>query len=90
MTDGYNSTADPDILYHGPVADLLAAYLLSSPTIAWPGSDGLALADVLKSYPALASAGHVPLEAVLCARHPELAARLVAFFYRTGAETPPH
>ncbi len=63
-----------------PVADLLADYLAGSAD-APPGADGVLLEDVLASYEALAARGQVPGEAELCRLHPELAARLVAFFH---------
>jgi hypothetical protein len=64
-----------------PVADLLADYLATSPGVSLPGGDGATLGDILSGYEALAARGQVPAEAELCRRHPELAARLVAFFH---------
>jgi hypothetical protein len=64
-----------------PVADLLADYLARSPGGCLPGADGIRLEDVLSSYESLAAHGQVPAEAELCRQHPELAARLVAFFH---------
>ena len=66
-----------------PVAELLTDYLLHSPGVHMPGSDGMLLVDVLASYEALAADGQVPTEAQLCQLHPDLAARLSAFFYLT-------
>jgi hypothetical protein len=64
-----------------PVADLLADYLAHSPDVSLPGGDGVLLEDVLSCYESLAARGQVPAEAELCRQHPELAARLVAFFH---------
>jgi hypothetical protein len=72
-----------------PVIDLLTGYLLGCPAFRWPGSDGVLVEDVLAGYEALAAAGHVPPEATLCAEHPELATRLVAFFTLTHESRPP-
>ena len=64
-----------------PVADLLADYLRTSPDVHLPGADGVLVEDVLAGYEGLAARGQVPTEAELCARHPDLAARLTAFFH---------
>lgn len=64
-----------------PVSDLLADYLTRSPGASMPGCDGANLDDVLAGYEALAARGQVPPEADLCRLHPELSARLVAFFH---------
>ena len=63
------------------LSDVLVGYLLRAPRHSWPGMDGLLVSEVLWEYTALASARAVPDEMALCARHPELAAHIVAFFF---------
>jgi hypothetical protein len=65
---------------HDPVVELLTTYMLESPRAGWPGTDGMRLDDVASCYRVEAAAGHVPSEAELCARHPDLAEQLAAFF----------
>jgi hypothetical protein len=77
------ATSHETALEWRPVIDLLTGYLLGCPAFGWPGSDGVLVEDVLAGYEALAAAGHVPPETQLCAEHPELAARLSAFFALT-------
>jgi hypothetical protein len=74
------STATPDPRLR-PVAELLADYMSHSPAVNLPGADGVLVEDVLAEYEVLAARGQVPTEAELCARHPDLAARLAAFFH---------
>jgi len=72
---------------HDPVVELLTTYMLESPRAGWPGTDGMRLDDVASCYRVEAAAGHVLSEAELCARHPELAERLTAFFHTFDAST---
>ena len=66
-------------------AELLAGYLLASGWVAWPGSDGMVVGElVLAEYPAAAAAGRVPAAAELRARHPHLAEVLAALLGRCG------
>lgn len=74
------STATPDPRLR-PVSDLLAEYLRTSPALHLPGADGVLVEDVLAEYEMMAARGQVPTEAELCARHPDLAGRLTAFFH---------
>lgn len=81
-------------LTHAPadcaVVDLLTGYILASPRACWPGADGMLVEDVLSCYRGLATAGDVPSEAELSQLHPELAARLTAYFVLTfEMEGPP-
>ena len=67
------------------VAELLAGYLLASGWVAWPGSDGMVVEElVLAEYPAAAAAGRVPGAAELRARHPDLAGAVAALLGRCG------
>lgn len=74
-------TSDAELDRLRPVANLLAEYLRVSPAVCLPGADGILVEDVLACYEGLAARGQVPSEAELCRRHPDLAARLVAFFH---------
>jgi hypothetical protein len=64
-----------------PVADLLAEYLRTSPSVHQPGADGVLVEDVLAEYEQLAARGQVPSEVELCQRHPDMAGRFAAFFH---------
>jgi hypothetical protein len=75
----------PDARPAARLADLLAGLLLACPACRWPGADGLTVGDLLREYPAAASARLVPSEAELCDRHPDLAAQVVAFFFLQAA-----
>ncbi len=66
----------------GCLPELLTGYLVNSSACRWPGADGVLVADVLREYPAAATAHQVPDERELCDRHPELAAHVVAFFFQ--------
>jgi hypothetical protein len=62
------------------VAELLAGYLLSAGHTAWPGTDGLTVADAACAfYKVAALAGQVPDLAELTRRHPELADAMRTF-----------
>ena len=61
--------------------NLLAVYFATAPGLWCPGCDGLLTADIVSEYPVLAATGGVPGETELCARHPELSAHIVTFFY---------
>jgi|SoiMethySBSTD1v2_1073268.scaffolds.fasta_scaffold1012795_2 hypothetical protein len=74
-------TATHAFAIHDPVVELLTTYMLESPQAGWPGTDGMRLGDVASCYRVEAVAGHVPSEAELCARHPDLAEPLAAFFH---------
>ena len=71
---------DPEPDHGALLSDVLVGYLLCAQSHRWPGMDGLLVAEVLREYTAMASARAVPDEMALCARHPELAAHIVAFF----------
>ena len=67
------------------VQELLLGYLRA--VLNWPGADGIALEEVLLSYPALAERGCVPDRQELLLRHPGLSAELEAFFaFAAGRE----
>lgn len=71
------------------VAELLAGYLLTSGRVAWPGSDGLTLEEVVEAaYLAALVAGHVPNLTELTLRHPELAKGITACLGRYGSTFP--
>jgi hypothetical protein len=73
---GLPEPAEPE----NEVAELLAGYLLSAGRSAWPGTDGMTVAEAVGAfYPAAARAGQVPALAELIRRHPELADALTAF-----------
>jgi hypothetical protein len=62
------------------VAALLAGYLLSARHSAWPGTDGLTVAEATGAfYQTAALAGQVPDLAELTHRHPELADAISTF-----------
>lgn len=76
------STTDPERDRRlRPVAELLADYMSHSAAVDLPGADGVLVEDVLAGYEGMAARGQVPTEAELCIRHPDLAARLTAFFH---------
>jgi hypothetical protein len=60
--------------------DLLLAYLLAANYPPWPGADGLAVDDVLRTYPQASARGFVPGPAELRNRHPDLAEHVQQFF----------
>jgi hypothetical protein len=63
------------------LAELLASYLIASHCVAWPGVDGLIVAEVVGQYYLPASNdGHVPNPAELTLRHPDLSGAIVRFF----------
>jgi hypothetical protein len=59
--------------------DLLLAYLLAANYPPWPGADGLAVDDVLSTYPQASARGLVPGPAELRNRHPDLAEHVQQF-----------
>jgi hypothetical protein len=62
------------------VAELLVGYLLSAGHSAWPGTDGMTVAEAAGAfYPAASQAGQVPDLAELIRRHPELADAIRTF-----------
>jgi len=65
---------------HDSVIEILTTYIFESPQAGWPGTDGMTREDVVSCYRTEAAAGHVPSEAELCGRHPELAGALTEFF----------
>jgi hypothetical protein len=68
------------------VAALLAGYLIASGRVAWPGTDGLVVEElVMTEYLPAAAAGRVPDAAELQARHPHLAGAVAAFFRWSGS-----
>ena len=74
--------------FAGRVAELLAGYLVASGRVAWPGTDGLVVGElVLAEYPAAVAAGRVPGAAELRLRHPDVADEVAAFLGR--CETSP-
>ena len=63
------------------VADVLARYLLATPRVRCPGTDGATVAEVVVAeYRSAADAGWVPTPAELAALHPDLADALAGFF----------
>jgi selenocysteine lyase/cysteine desulfurase len=60
--------------------EVLLGYLQAAGCPQWPGTDGLMLEDVLRSYPANAAAGRVPDRQQLLREYPELREALLAFF----------
>jgi hypothetical protein len=60
--------------------DLLLRYLLGANVPSWPGTDGMTIADVLRSYPNCAACGQVPGPSELLCRHPDLAVAIHAYF----------
>ena len=67
----------------GRVAELLAGYLVASGRVAWPGTDGLVIEElVLTEYAPAVAAGRVPGAAELRARHPDLADAVTALLDR--------
>ena len=70
----------------GPLADLLAGYLLTSRWASFPGTDGMTVADVVVTeYPAARAGGYVPGPDELARRHPDRADAVAAFFGRGGS-----
>jgi hypothetical protein len=64
----------PDAGPGGRAIALLAGYLLAAGRGAWPGTDGLTVAEaVVAFYRSAALSGQVPGPAELARRHPELA-----------------
>ena len=75
------------------VAELLAGYLAASGRVAWPGTDGMVVEDlVLAEYIPAVAAGRVPDPAELRERHPDLAEALAALLGRceTAARSGGH
>ena len=72
-----------DTVVANRVVELLVGYLLPAGPSLWPGTDGLTVAEAVGMlYPAEVRAGHLPDQAELVRRHPELAEGIVAFFSR--------
>lgn len=67
---------------------LLATYLATAPWLRCPGCDGMLVEDVIPGYPMAAAAGAVPNETELIARHPDLAAHIVALFFLLAVAPP--
>ena len=62
--------------------DVLAGYLLASPSFICPGADGATVEDVVASeYPRASAARMVPRPSDLAARHPDLADAIESFFH---------
>lgn len=73
----------------GPLADLLARYLVASRWLQHPYADGMTLADaVAAEYPAALADGTVPGPAELARRHPALADAVAVFFGLWGDPSP--
>ena len=63
------------------MVELLAGYLLASPSFLCPGADGATVEDVVAAeYAVAAAVGRVPRPGELATRHPDLADALAAFF----------
>ena len=62
-------------------AELLAGYLLDSPWLGGPGTDGITVVEVIETaYGAAVLAGHVPGRDELIRRHADLADAIMTFF----------
>jgi len=71
------------------LADVLLDFLRRASLPAWPGCDGLTVADVLHHYPAAAASGRVPtLEHLLCQHH-DLADELRILFAAASPQPEP-
>jgi hypothetical protein len=62
------------------VTEILLGYLQCRAGRLWPGSDGVTLDEVLRSYPQAAAARLVPDLPELLRRYPDLAAEMAAWF----------
>jgi hypothetical protein len=62
------------------VRTILLGYLQCRAAAQWPGSDGITLDDILRSYPQAAAVGRVPDLPQLRRRFPDLADALARWF----------
>ena len=62
------------------VRTILLGYLQCRAAAQWPGSDGITLDDILRSYPQAAAVGRVPDLPQLRRRFPDLADALASWF----------
>jgi len=70
------------------VRAILLGYLHCRAAGLWPGSDGITVDDILRSYPQAAAAGRVPDLPELRRRFPDLTDSLAAWFaHRVAADT---
>lgn len=60
--------------------ELLLGHLRAANIPVWPGTDGVTLESVLRTYPQAAAADRVPSPKQLLAEHPELEHQLAIFF----------
>ncbi len=72
------ATHDPALAEQ--VRAILLGYLQCRAAALWPGSDGLTVDDILRSYPQAAAAGLVPDLPELRRRFPDLAESLASWF----------